>query len=145
MLPKISPLVLKRRAATFDNPDSIFDLKCDGFRALLEGAGARFVSRKRNRFKHMEALAAALAKRLRVTDAILDGELTCADASGRPSEDLRLRPPIERKTGLKRLLRRRSNHLIAEAMSVEGRGKALMASVEEHDLEGVFAKRKCDP
>jgi ATP-dependent DNA ligase len=30
-------------------------------------------------------------------------------------------------------------------MSVEGRGKALMAAVEEHDLEGIVAKRKSDP
>ena len=42
-------------------------------------------------------------------------------------------------------MRRRSNHLIAEAIGVEGRGKALMAAVEEHDLEGIVAKRKSDP
>jgi len=30
-------------------------------------------------------------------------------------------------------------------MSVDGRGKALMAAVEEHDLEGIVAKRKRDP
>ena len=42
-------------------------------------------------------------------------------------------------------MRRRSNHLVAEALSVEGRGKALMAVVEEHDLEGIVAKRKSDP
>jgi bifunctional non-homologous end joining protein LigD len=60
-------------------------------------------------------------------------------------EDLRPLPLIERKARLKRLLRRRSNHLIAEAMSVEGCGKALMAAVEEHDLEGIVAKRKSDP
>jgi bifunctional non-homologous end joining protein LigD len=165
-LPKITPLVLKRRTAAFDNPDWLFQLKYDGFRALLEidGSGARLVSRNRNRFKHLDTLASALAKRLRVNDAILD----CADETGRPiflemlrgrhpmcfiafdllwlnSEDLRPMPLIERKARLNRLLRRRSNHLIAEAMSVDGRGKALMAAVEEHDLEGIVAKRKSDP
>ena len=60
-------------------------------------------------------------------------------------EDLRLLPLVERKKRLRRLLARRSNHLIAEAMSVEGRGKPLMAAVEEHDLEGIVAKRKSDP
>ena len=30
-------------------------------------------------------------------------------------------------------------------MAVEGRGKAFMAAVEEHDLEGIVAKRKSDP
>jgi bifunctional non-homologous end joining protein LigD len=60
-------------------------------------------------------------------------------------EDLRPLRLIDRKARLTRLLRRRSNHLIAEAMSIEGRGKALMTAVEEHDLEGIVAKRKSDP
>ena len=106
--------------------------------------------------------------RLRVGDAILDGEIICADETGRPiflemlrgrhpvcfiafdllwlnGNDLRPLPLVERKKRLKRLLARRSNHLIAEAISVEGRGKALMAAIEEHDLEGIVAKRKSDP
>jgi ATP-dependent DNA ligase len=42
-LPKIAPLVLKRRAAAFDNPDYLYELKYDGFRALLEiDGGDRF-------------------------------------------------------------------------------------------------------
>ena len=54
------------------------------FRALLEidSSGARLVSRNRNRFRHLDTLAGALAKRLRVTDAILDGEIICADERG---------------------------------------------------------------
>jgi bifunctional non-homologous end joining protein LigD len=170
VLPRITPLVLKRRTAAFDNPDWLFELKYDGFRALLEidGADARLVSRNRNRFKHMDTLAVALAKRLRVKDAILDGEIICADETGRPiflemlrgrhpccfiafdllwlnGEDLRPLALAERKARLRRLLRRRSNHLIAEAMAIDGRGKALMAAVLEYDLEGIVAKRKSDP
>jgi bifunctional non-homologous end joining protein LigD len=166
----VTPIVLKRRAQAFDNPAWLFDLKYDGFRALLEieGTSARLVSRNRNCFRHLDTLAAVLAKRLRVTDAILDGEVICVEETGRPifiemlrgrhpvcfvafdllwlnGEDLRPLPLIERKARLKRLLRRRSNHLIAEAMSVEGGGKAFMAAVEEHDLEGIVAKRKSDP
>jgi ATP-dependent DNA ligase len=169
-LPKITPLVLKRRVAAFDSDAWIFDLKYDGFRALLEigGPGARLVSRNRYPLKHLDTLAAALAKRLRVAEAILDGEIICADETGRPmflemlrgrhpfsfiafdllwlnGEDVRPLALIERKTRLKRLHRRRSDHLIAEAMSLQGRGKALMAAVEEHDLEGIVAKRKADP
>jgi bifunctional non-homologous end joining protein LigD len=169
-LPKVRPLELKRRAAGFDNDGWLFELKYDGFRALLEidGSEARLVSRNRNRFRHLDELAAALAKRLRVNDAILDGEVICVDETGRPiflemlrgrhpccfiafdllwlnGEDLRPLPLIERKKRLKRLMSRRSSHPIAEAMSIEGRGKALMAAVEEHDLEGIVAKRKSDP
>jgi ATP-dependent DNA ligase len=168
-LPKIRPLVLKRRAAAFDHDGWLFELKYDGFRALLEidGAGARLVSRNRNRFRHLDTLAAALAKRLRVNDAVLDGEVICADETGRPifidllrrkepcfiafdllwlnGEDLRQLPLVERKARLRRLLRRRSNRLIAEALAIEGRGKALFVAVEQHDLEGIVAKRKADP
>jgi bifunctional non-homologous end joining protein LigD len=168
-LPKVTPLLLKRRASAFDNPDYLYELKYDGFRALLEidGAGSRLVSRNRNRFKHLDPLAMALAKRLRVTNAVLDGEVCCVDETGRPifidllrrkepcfvafdllwlnGEDLRPLPLVERKKRLRRLLRRRSNHVIAEALSVEGRGLVLMAAVEQHDLEGIVAKRKGDP
>ena len=47
--------MLKRRAAAFDNPDYLYDLKHDGFRALLEidGSEARLVSRNRNRFRRL--------------------------------------------------------------------------------------------
>jgi hypothetical protein len=87
---------------------------------------------------------------LRVNDAILDGEIICADETGRPifiemlrgrhpvcfvafdllwlnGEDLCPLPLVERKARLKRLRRRRSDHLIAEALAIEGRGKALFA------------------
>jgi hypothetical protein len=43
------------------------------------------------------------------------------------------------------VLRRRANHPIAEALAIEGRGKALFGAVEQHDLEGIVAKRKADP
>jgi len=44
-LPKITPLALKRRPEAFDNPDWLYEVKYDGFRALLEidGSGARLV------------------------------------------------------------------------------------------------------
>ena len=96
-LPKVAPLTLKRRREAFDDADCLFELKYDGYRALLEihSTGARLVSRNRNRFKHLDTLAAALARRLRVKDAILDGEIICADETGRPQKrDLRQACPI---------------------------------------------------
>jgi bifunctional non-homologous end joining protein LigD len=169
-LPKIAPLVLKSRREAFDNPDWLFELKYDGYRALLEihVAGARRLSRNRNRFPHLDLLAAALAKRLRATDAILDGEVICPDDTGRPiflellrrrkpaafvafdilwlnGQDLRPLPLVERKKRLRRLLRRRASPFIVEAMAIDGRGQELMAAVMAHDLEGIVAKRKRDP
>jgi ATP-dependent DNA ligase len=89
-------LVLKRRAAAFDNPDYLFDLKYDGALLEIDASGARLVSRNRNRFRHLDTLAAALAKRLRVNDAILDGEVICVDETGHPIfiELLRRRHPV---------------------------------------------------
>jgi hypothetical protein len=75
---------------------------------------------------------------------VLDGEVICADETGRPifldllrrrnacfvafdvlwlnGEDQRQLALVERKKRLRRLLRWRVNHLISEAMAVEGRG-----------------------
>jgi ATP-dependent DNA ligase len=55
-LPRVMPLVLKRRAKAFDKDAWLFDLKYDGFRALLEidAADARLVSRNRHRFRHLD-------------------------------------------------------------------------------------------
>ena len=52
-LARVIPLVLERRAEAFNHPDWLFEVKYDGFRALLEmdGSGARLVSRNR-RFGH---------------------------------------------------------------------------------------------
>jgi YD repeat-containing protein len=82
---RIAPLILKSRAAAFDNPDWLYEIKYDAFRALLEinDPGARLLSRNGNRFRHLDPLAAALAKCLRVNDAILDGEVMCVDETGR--------------------------------------------------------------
>ena len=59
--PRIRPMVLSRRAAPFDHPDWLFELKHDGFRAVAYVADGE----------------------LRVTDAILDGEIVRLDAQGR--------------------------------------------------------------
>ena len=147
VISKVMPLVLKRRAEAFDNDAYLFELKYDGFRALLEvdNTGARLVSRNRNRFRHLDTLAAALAKRLKVSDAILDGEVICVDETGRPIfiDLLRRKEPcfvafdllwlngeiFVRCHSLSARLASAPitgalNHLIAEAMSVEGRASA---------------------
>jgi bifunctional non-homologous end joining protein LigD len=144
-------------------------LKYDGFRALIEvdATGARLLSRNRNPFRHLDPLASVLAKRLRVTEVVLDGEVICADETGRPifldllrrrkpasfvafdllwlnGEGLRTETLVERKKRLRRVLAGRSNPGILEAMAIDGRGKELMRVVEAHDLEGIVAKRKHD-
>ena len=50
----------------------------------------------------------------------------------------------ERRRRLERILPKRSS-VISEALSVEGRGRALFELMRSHDLEGIVAKRLDDP
>ncbi len=62
MLTGLAPLGLTLRDAPFDDPDWVFELKYDGFRALayVGGYGCRLVSRNRHRFDEFEPLARRL-------------------------------------------------------------------------------------
>jgi bifunctional non-homologous end joining protein LigD len=66
----------------FDNPDYIFELKHDGFRALayIDAGECRLVSRNLKSLR-FESLRAALGK-LPVHNAIIDGEIVCLDGNG---------------------------------------------------------------
>lgn len=66
----------------FDDPDYLFELKHDGFRAIayIENGDCRLVSRNLKSLR-FAALERALAELL-VKDAILDGEIVCIDWNG---------------------------------------------------------------
>jgi ATP-dependent DNA ligase len=68
----------------FDHPDFLFELKHDGFRALAHiwDGKCELVSRKRNSYKTFKELRTNLA-RLKVKNAVIDGELVCLDLDGR--------------------------------------------------------------
>jgi bifunctional non-homologous end joining protein LigD len=164
-LPGIVPTKLSLRKEAFDSDDWLFELKHDGFRCLAYVADGecKLVSRNRNVFKTFKPLEAALAKTLKVKNAILDGELICMDSEGRSvfntlirrngtpvfyafdllllnNVDLRPLPLDERKRQLRKLIRRGAVHLLY-ATHVEGRGKDLYHAVCEQNLEGIVAKR----
>ena len=165
MLPRIQPMRL-RITKPFDDPDYIFELKHDGFRALayIEDGSCRLVSRNANQFKSFQSLTESLSK-LKVRSAILDGEVVCLDANGisqfnqlfsrqgKPvfyafdllwlnGEDLRNVPLIERKQHLCELIRTNKLERIIYAQHVEGDGKLLFEEICNNDLEGIVAKRK---
>jgi len=75
-----------RRKEPFDDPDWLFDLKYDGFRALflVERRRSRLVSRNANVLTCFGALAAEVASVLGVHEAVIDGEVIAADTTGRP-------------------------------------------------------------
>ena len=107
----------------FDNPDYIFELKHDGFRAVvyLQNGECKLISRNLKNLR-FESLKLALAK-LAMKNAILDGEICCLDERGvsqfnqllnrkaepvlyafdllwLDDEDLRRLPLVERKSRL---------------------------------------------
>lgn len=85
-LPLFQPLTLGRKPEPFSHPDWIFEIKWDGFRALLYSneEGVRLVSRNGNTFKTFPGLCEGLARDLRGRRCVLDGEIVSVDSEGKP-------------------------------------------------------------
>jgi bifunctional non-homologous end joining protein LigD len=80
------PLPLSRVSAPFSNPSWLFEIKWDGFRAVLysDESGVRLISRNGNRFQSFFALCEGLARDLKGRRCVLDGEIVCLDPHGKP-------------------------------------------------------------
>jgi bifunctional non-homologous end joining protein LigD len=162
--PYFSPAELTLVRSVFDDPDFIYELKHDGFRAVahIEGGACRLVSRRGNVYKSFASLRESLAGLDRT--AVLDGEIVVLDRAGRPQfydllrrrgqpvfyafdclwldgRDLRARPLFERKRILAKLVKGRPGVLYAQHFAGD-QGADLFRLVCEQDLEGVVAKRK---
>jgi bifunctional non-homologous end joining protein LigD len=150
-----------------DEADWVFELKYDGFRALAGLSAGRVALWSRNRRDlagRFPSVAAALA-RLRVGDAVLDGEVVALDARGAPrfqrlqresapdavlvafdllwldGEDLRARALGERRDLLESLLANAPPALrLAERLP--GPVQAAFARAASRGFEGVIAKRQ---
>jgi bifunctional non-homologous end joining protein LigD len=165
--PKITPLQPVDQKEPFDNPEWLFELKHDGFRALayVERGRCRLLSRKDYAFPHWPKLCQRIVENLRAKNAVLDGELVCLDEGGRSIFDdllFRRKPPIyyafdilrwngadlremslvQRKEFLKTRLPSEPTTQILYADHVEEKGIELFRKVCEMDLEGIVAKRK---
>src|SRR4051812_29027558 len=83
---QFQPMRLAVPREPFDNPEWLYELKLDGFRALaiIERGQCRLVSRNGNVFASFGRLAELLPKELRSREAVLDGEIVCMDRRGRP-------------------------------------------------------------
>jgi bifunctional non-homologous end joining protein LigD len=169
VLLRVQPIAPLRRPEPFDDPEWLFDLKYDGFRALcyLEQGRSRMVSRGGNLMTRFTALGDQIAASLDVDDAILDGEIIAADETGRPQfynllratrapayvafdllwlngADQRALSLSERRQHMQSILPQGSA-VISEALSVTGRGHKLFELMCANDLEGIVAKRLKDP
>jgi bifunctional non-homologous end joining protein LigD len=165
-LPRITPLTLKRQTKPFDDPNWVFELKHDGFRgvAYIENKQCRLISRNNNAFKKFPALSEALGK-LRVKDAILDGEIVCLEERGNSQfnelfhrrgqpyfyafdllwlngRDLRGIPLLERKERLRNLLMRANNPALLYADHIDEHGVDFFRVICESNLEGIICKHR---
>ena len=83
-LPAIKPMVLTRFSEPFSDPDWLFDVKHDGFRALayIVDGDCRLVSRRNHVYKSFAILCQSIGADLDVEDAVLDGEIVCLGQDG---------------------------------------------------------------
>jgi len=72
---------LLKRSVPFDDPDCLFELKLDGFRALavIENGRAQLISRNGHPFASFADLAQDIGAAIPNTKLVLDGEIVCLD------------------------------------------------------------------
>jgi bifunctional non-homologous end joining protein LigD len=165
MLPLVPPILPQLVTDVPRGREWVYELKMDGFRGMLylDQAEAFFRSKTTKKMPRFRALAAAVALELQVDDAILDGEIVAMGSEGPDfyalmrnsaaphfaafdvvwlnGKDLRGEPYSKRKTTLKRLLRKKREHI--SLVDFDPRPD-LYAAVAGMDLEGIVAKRTTD-
>jgi bifunctional non-homologous end joining protein LigD len=93
----IHPMLASLVEEPFDNPQWLFEIKWDGYRALafLDGGKTRLVSRNQNDMTSQYPELRDLPNYVRARTAILDGEVVALDDSGLPSFSL-----MQQRTGI---------------------------------------------
>ncbi|MGA2354171.1 MAG: non-homologous end-joining DNA ligase [Terriglobales bacterium] len=96
-MPKvIRPMLATPIEKAFDNPDWLFEIKWDGYRAVafIEDGNLRLVSRTQNDLTAQFRDLSSLPQFIKADRAILDGEIVALDEEGRPSFSL-----MQQRTG----------------------------------------------
>jgi bifunctional non-homologous end joining protein LigD len=151
-----------------EGPEWSYELKLDGYRALIikDGASIKIRSRNDKDLMQMYPAIAATARRLQVEQAVIDGEIVAVDKQGRASfqalqhrgthrdhaivfyafdlihlngEDMRAMPLEERRAHLVRIIDK--SGLLLSIM-LPGSVADIVLTVRAMQLEGVIAKRK---
>jgi bifunctional non-homologous end joining protein LigD len=168
MLTFIEPMTARLVPVLPEGDDWRYEVKLDGYRALLlkEGDRVQLLSRNNNDLTAAYPGVRDAGRRLHAERAILDGEIVALDAQGRPSfqalqhrsahpaftvvfyafdllhlngEMLTRRPLLERIADLPGVVAR-SGILLSHAL--EGTAQQVTRAVAQLGLEGVIAKRK---
>jgi len=92
----IHPMLATATGKPFDDPNWLFEIKWDGYRAIafIEDGRVRLVSRNQNDLSAQFPELAALPQFIKAKRAILDGEIVALDDEGRPSFSL-----MQQRTG----------------------------------------------
>ena len=93
----IHPMLATLVDEPFDDPDWLFEIKWDGYRAIafVESDSLRLVSRNQNDLTKAYPELQEIPQHIRASTAILDGEIVALDEQGRPSFGL-----MQQRTGV---------------------------------------------
>ena len=103
----IHPMLATPTDKAFDNPDWLFEIKWDGYRAVafIEDGRVRLMSRTQNDLTAQFSELGSLPRLVKAERAILDGEIAALDEEGRPSFSL-MQQRTGFRTGKRRMPRR---------------------------------------
>jgi DNA ligase D-like protein (predicted ligase) len=164
-------MVAKNVHALPEGDEWLYEVKLDGYRALVLKRGERIqlISRNNKDLTRSYPSIAAAASRLRASTAVLDGEVVAVDAKGHPSfqalqnrssypnhtivfyafdllhlngDDLTQLPLEQRKKRLVEVVR---DSAILLSVTLPGTATQVIDAVRRLGLEGVIAKRKNSP
>ena len=167
-LRQLRPMLAKSANAAFNDPEWIFEIKLDGYRALalVDQVSARLTSRAGNELSSAYPAIISDLITAKLT-AVFDGEIVVLDESGVPrfellqsyrtahqghlvyyvfdllflsGRDLRNQPLVQRKETLRRVLN--GSEIVRYVEHVDGSGKEFFELARERGLEGIVAKKK---
>ncbi len=152
----------------FDDPQWLFEIKWDGYRALCTIEDGELTLRSRNGLDMLQRFPglAELATAFKSVPVVVDGEIVSLDAEGRSAfqrlqesqkkpagltyavfdllyadgADLRQTPLEERKRLLERLIA--NDELVLYSKHVVGKGERLFEVARDRRLEGIIGKRR---
>jgi bifunctional non-homologous end joining protein LigD len=164
----VLPMLATKVGAPFSRAGWLFEPKWDGYRAIcfLREGQVRFVSRNQRDLTKRFPELQILAKSIKASSAILDGEIIAIDENGSQcfeqlqnhkrecfilyfafdllflnGESLTDLPLIKRKDQLKRILPKRLTGRIRFTDHVVEQGRELFAALEAQQFEGMVGKR----
>jgi bifunctional non-homologous end joining protein LigD len=164
----IRPMLASPDVKPFDDPDWLFEVKWDGYRAVAETGGRDLRLYSRNGLSFLDAYPDVVSELRKIKRRmILDGEIVALNDRGRPDfqllqhasqdpsthlvyyvfdllelngRDLTGLPLITRKEKLRAVLK--DGVHVRYCDHVEARGNDFFAAAVKQDLEGIIGKRK---